>query len=145
MSLGRFRQASDDDYNRRAVERDRPAPGDEASLEVTVTEEMLVNLEGRRIHPLYATAWMVRHMEEAGRRLIEPHLRGGEDATGYAVSVVHERPARRGDRLTISARATRIDEHECEAAVEVVGPEGRVGVGTLVQRYVPEALFGEGR
>jgi predicted thioesterase len=125
------------------VGRDRPALGEEASLEVTVTEEMLVNLEGRRIHPLYATAWMVRHVEEAGRRLIEPHLRSGEDATGYAVSVVHERPARPGDRLTVSARATRVDEQECEAAVEVTGPRGRVGSGTLVQRYIAEGLFRE--
>jgi fluoroacetyl-CoA thioesterase len=134
-----------DDYNRRAVGRDRPRPGEEASLEVTVTDEMLVNLEGRRIHPLYATAWMVRHVEEAGRRLIEPHLRAGEDATGYAVSVVHERPARQGDLLTVSARATRVDEHECEAAVEVIGPRGRVGAGTLVQRYIAEGLFRESR
>jgi predicted thioesterase len=126
------------------VGRDRPALGEEASLEVTVTEEMLVNLEGRRIHPLYATAWMVRHVEEAGRRLIEPYLRAGEDATGYAVSVVHERPAWPGDRLTVSARATRMDEQECEAAVEVTGPRGRVGRGTLVQRYIAEGLFQEG-
>lgn len=119
--------------------------GEEASLEVTVTDEMLVNLEGRRIHPLYATAWMVRHVEEAGRRLIEPHLRAGEDATGYAVTLVHERPARPGDRLRISARATRVDEQECETAVEVMGPKGRVGAGTLVQRYIAEGLFTEER
>lgn len=109
-----------------------------------MTEEMLVNLEGRRVHPLYATAWMVRHMEEAGRRLIEPHLRPGEDATGYAVSLVHERPARVGDRLTVSARATRVDELECEADVAVNGPRGRVGGGTLVQKYIAEGLFWEG-
>lgn len=118
--------------------------GEEASLDVTVTDEMLVDVEGRRIHPLYATAWMVRHAEEAGRRLIEPHLRPGENATGYAVSVVHERPARVGDRLHVSARATRVDERECEADVEVLGPRGRVGSGTLVQRYIPNGLFEEG-
>jgi fluoroacetyl-CoA thioesterase len=140
-----FRQASDPDYNRRAVGRERPAVGEEASLEVTVTEEMLVNLEGRQIHPLYATAWMVRHVEEAGRRLIEPHLGPGEDATGYSVSLVHERPARTGDLLMVSARATRVDEEECETAVEVIGPRGRVGAGTLVQRYVTRGLFDEGR
>jgi predicted thioesterase len=123
------------------VGRDRPALGEEASFEITVTEEMLVNLEGRRVHPLYATAWMVRHVEEAARRLIEPHLRPGEDATGYAVSLVHERPARVGDRLTVFARATRVDEQECEADVVVNGPRGRVGGGTLVQKYIAEGLF----
>jgi fluoroacetyl-CoA thioesterase len=84
---------------------------------------------------------MVKHVEEAGRRLIEPHLRPGENATGYAVSVVHERPARVGERLRVSARATRVDDKECEAHVEVFGPRGRVGSGTLVQRYIPDGFF----
>jgi fluoroacetyl-CoA thioesterase len=124
------------------VTRERPAVGEEARFEVTVTEEMLVEILGRRIHPVYATAWMVRHMEEAGRMLIEPHLRDGEDATGYAISVVHERPASTGDRIKIVARATRVDDRECEAEVEVVGSAGTVGRGTLVQRYVEKGRLG---
>jgi fluoroacetyl-CoA thioesterase len=124
------------------VERERPAVGEESRVEVTVTEEMLVDLGGRRVHPVYATAWMLRHAEEAARALIEPHLGDGEDATGYAVSIVHERPARVGDRLHITARATRVDERECEAAVEITGPEGRVGHGTLTQRYIRQGQLG---
>ena len=108
-----------------------------------MTDEMLVDLGGRRIHPVYATAWMVRHMEEAGRALIEPHLRDGEDATGYSISVVHERPARPGERLTVVARATRTDDRECETEVEATGPSGRVGRGTLVQRYIRAGLLAE--
>ncbi|HEV3474849.1 MAG TPA: hotdog domain-containing protein [Actinomycetota bacterium] len=122
--------------------RERPAIGDEAKMDVTVTDEMLVDLGGRRIHPVYATTWMVRHVEEVARRLVEPHLGANEDATGYAVSIVHERPARVGDRLTVSARATRVDERECEAAVEVSGPDGRVGHGTLTQRYIRRGQLG---
>jgi fluoroacetyl-CoA thioesterase len=121
---------------RPAVARAKPAVGDEARIEVTVTEEMLVDILGRRIHPVYATAWMVKHIEEAGRLLIEPHLGPGEDATGYAVSVTHHRPALVGDRLEVVARVTRIDDRKCEAAVEVVGQAGPVGEGTLVQRYI---------
>ena len=116
--------------------RERPSEGEEARIEVTVTDEMLVDLGGRRIHPVYATAWMVRHMEEAGRMLVEPHLAEGEDATGYAISVVHRRPARSGERLTVVARATRVDARECEADLEVHGPTGIVGSGRLVQRYI---------
>ena len=116
--------------------RERPAIGEEARLAVTVTEEMLVEIGGRRIHPVYATAWLVRHVEEAGRMLIEPHLREDEDATGFAISLVHERPARVGDRLEVVARVTRIDERECETEVEALGPSGAVGRGTLVQRYI---------
>ena len=126
------------------MQRERPAPGDEATIEVTVTEDMLVDLGGRRIQPLYATASMVRHVEEAGRMLVEPHFRDGEDATGFAVSIVHERPARVGERLTVLARATRVDERECEAEVEVRGPAGVVGRGTLVQRYIEAGRFDGG-
>jgi predicted thioesterase len=118
------------------VTRERPAVGEEATFDVTVTGEMLVEILGRRIHPVYATAWMVRHMEEAGRMLVEPHLHDGEDATGYSISVVHERPARAGDRIRVMARVTRVDDRECEAEVEVLGPSGRVGRGNLVQRYI---------
>ena len=123
--------------------RDKPAVGDEATLEVTVTEEMLVEILGRRIHPVYATAWMVRHMEEAARMLIEPHLGPDEDGTGFAVSLVHERPARAGDGLTVTAQCTRVDEKECEAVVRVEGPDGRIGIGTVTQRYIPKGLFEE--
>ena len=111
--------------------------GEEASLEVTVTEDMLVSLGGRRIHPVYATVSMVLHMEQAARMLVEPHFGPGEDATGYQVSVTHEGPARPGDRLRVTARVTGVDERECRTEQEVVGPEGRVGHGTMVQRYIP--------
>ena len=123
---------------------ERPAPGEEAEIEVTVTEEMLVDLGGRRIHPVYATAWMVRHMEEAGRALVERHLAPGEDATGYSISVVHERPARTGDKLRVKATVIRADESACEAGVEVVGPGGVVGRGTLVQRYIRQGQLTQG-
>ena len=108
-----------------------------------MTEEMLVDLGGRRVHSVYATAWMVRHMEEAGRMLVEPHFRPGEDATGYSISVTHERPARVGDRLAVEATATRVDERETAADVEVTGARGRIGRGTLVQRYIPAGLLDE--
>ena len=122
----------------------RPAIGEEAEIELVVTDDMLVDLGGRRIHPVYATAWMVRHMEEAGRMALEPHLGPGEDATGYSISVVHERPARPGDRLRVRARVTRVDDRECETEMETEGPEGRVGRGTLVQRYIRAGRLDEG-
>lgn len=122
----------------------RPTIGEEAEIEVTVDDGMLVDLGGRRIHPVYATAWMVRHMEEAGRALVERHLGPGEDATGYSISVVHHSPARIGDHLRVSARVTRVDRRECEAEVRTAGPRGRVGSGTLIQRYIRAGGLVEG-
>lgn len=114
----------------------RPTPGEEVSHEVVVTHDMLAVLFGRIVHPVYATAAMVRHMEEAGRLLVEQHLAPGEDATGYRIEVTHQRPARVGDRLTVTARCTFADEDQCVADVDVRGPSGVVGTGTFVQRYI---------
>lgn len=97
---------------------------------------MTARLFGRQMHPVYGTAWMVLHAEEAGRLLIEPHLRAGEDAVGYRIDMTHERPARVGDRLTVTARVISIDDRSCLAAIEVHRPDGRIGRGTFEQRYV---------
>ncbi len=122
----------------------RPGVGDEVSHEVMVTPEMTARLFDREIHRVYGTAWMVRHVEEAGRMLVEPHLRAGEDATGYEIHLRHERPAAVGDRLIVRARVTHVDQKTCHADVEVLGPAGVVGRGAFVQRYVSRARFGAG-
>jgi fluoroacetyl-CoA thioesterase len=124
--------------------RNRPRVGDRVVHEVTVTQEMTARLFEREIHPLYGTAWMVRHVEEAGRLLVEPHLEPDEDATGYEIQLRHERPAAVGDRLTVTARVSHVDEKTCQAEVEVLGPAGVVGRGTFVQRYVPRDYLSSG-
>jgi len=116
--------------------RTHPAVGDVAIREVDVTAEMTARLFDREVHPVYATAWMVRHIEEAGRMLVEPHLGPDEDATGFEISVRHARPGAVGDHLRITARATFVDDRTCAAEVEVLGPNGVVGRATFVQRYV---------
>lgn len=124
--------------------RDRPRTGDQVLHEVSVGPEMTARLFDREIHAVYGTAWMVRHVEEAGRLLVEPHLGPNEEATGYEIHVRHERPAAIGDRLRITARVIDVDEQRCVAEFEVRGPAGVVGRGTFVQRYVPRGGLGSG-
>jgi len=112
--------------------------GDEVAHGVTVTPEMTAVLFGREVHPVYATAWMVRHAEEAGRLLVERYLGPNEDATGFHIEVTHEGPAFVGDRLTVTARATAVTDGECRCEFEVTGPRGVVGRGRFVQRYLPK-------
>jgi fluoroacetyl-CoA thioesterase len=114
----------------------RPQVGDSVVHAVTVTSDMTARLFDREVHPVYATAWLVRHIEEAGRLLVEPHLGPHEDATGYRIELTHERPAAVGDRLAVTATVASVDERECVADVEVRGPAGVVGRGRFVQRYV---------
>jgi predicted thioesterase len=123
--------------------RSHPKVGDRVTHRVAVTAQMTARLFGREVHPVYATAWMVRHVEEAGRLLVEGHLREGEDATGYRLELTHERPAAVGDELTIIAEVTRVDDRECVAAFQVLGREDVVGRGSFVQRYVTRGRLGE--
>ncbi len=127
--------------------RARPAVGEEVVHQVTVTREMTARLFGREIHPVYGTVAMVRHVEEAGRLLVERHLPSDEDATGYSINLMHERPATVGERLLVVARAVEVDEGQCVADVEVRGEAGVVGRARFVQRYVPRGRLGsrEGR
>ncbi len=116
--------------------RGRPVVGESVEHRVTVTPEMTARLFDREVHAVYATAWMVRHVEEAGRLLVEPHLPPDEDATGYSISLTHERPARVGTAVSIIATVAEVDERRCTADVEVRSSEGVVGRGRFVQRYV---------
>jgi predicted thioesterase len=124
--------------------RREPRLGEEAVREVTVTPEMTARLFEREIHPVYGTAWMVRHVEEAGRMLVEPYLGPEEDATGYSINLKHERSARVGERLTVTARVTHVDDRSCTAEVEVRGAAGVIGRGVFVQRFIRKGLLGKG-
>ena len=124
--------------------RNRPGVGDRAVHEVTVTDQMTARLFDREVHPVYGTAWMVRHVEEAGRLLVEPLLGPDEEATGYEIHLVHERPAAVGDHLTITARVSQVDERTCRIEAEVLGPAGLVGRGWFVQRYVARGHLNRG-
>jgi fluoroacetyl-CoA thioesterase len=79
--------------------------GYEDSVGVVVTDEMTVEFgELGRVHPVYATYWLAKHMEEAGRKIILPFLEAGEEGVGSAVSVRHRAPALVGMRVEVVAR-----------------------------------------
>jgi predicted thioesterase len=116
--------------------RRAPRIGEEVEHRVIVTPEMTARLFDREVHPVYATAWMVRHVEEAGRLLVEPHFDPNEDATGYSIALTHELPAKVGETVTVVARVVDVDDRQCTAEFEVRAKAGVVGRGTFVQRYV---------
>ena len=97
---------------------------------------MTARLFDREIHAVYGTQWMVRHVEESGRLVVERHLDDDEDATGYALELTHERPARVGEELTVNARVVHADGRECVTEHEVRSGDRVVGRARFVQRYV---------
>src|SRR3712207_1048455 len=119
----------------------RPVPvGDSAVLEVVVTPEMTVRFdELGPVHPVYATYSMAKHFEEAGRKLLLPHLEPGEAGIGSALSVEHLAPSRVGDAVRVTARCTELRGNRLTCDCTAVDAEGRVlGRGTTVQAVLSE-------
>lgn len=117
--------------------------GETAVLEVVVRPEHLVDFdEMGRVHAVYATYTMAKHFEEAGRKLLVPHLEDGEAGIGRSVSVEHLAPSWVGDRLTVTATCVDVTGGRLTCAVEAVDEYGRrLGTGTTVQAVLPAAVL----
>ena len=111
------------------------------TLSVTVTDEMTVNFgELGRLHPVYATYWMARHFEEAGRKIILPFLEEGEGGIGTQVDVTHTASALPGMRVTVTATFERQEGRRVTARMVAVNELGdQIGHGTTTQMVLPQA------
>lgn len=109
--------------------------GFEQQLSITVTDEMTVQFaELGPVHPVYATYWLARHFEEAGRKLILPFLEEGEEGIGTQLEVFHTASALPGMRVTVTATFTRQDGRRIHADLFAVNELGdAVGHGTTTQ------------
>ena len=120
----------------------RPIPaGFTQTLTVSVTDEMTVDFgELGRVHPVYATYWMARHFEEAGRKIILPFLEGGEGGIGSEVTVAHTASALPGMTVTVTATFERQEGRRVYAAMRAVNALGdEIGTGRTTQVVLPQA------
>ena len=121
-----------------------PIPdGETATLDVVVTPAMTVHFdELGPVHPVYATYTMAKHFEEAGRKLLLPHLDAGEAAVGRSLSVEHLAPSRVGERVRITARCVGVDGSRVTCACTATDADGaEVGRGSTVQVVLPEHVL----
>jgi predicted thioesterase len=117
-----------------------PIPvGATAVLDVVVTEDDTVDFaELGRVHPVYATYTMAKHFEEAGRKLLIPHLEDGEAGIGTAVSVEHLAPSWVGDALRVIATCVEARDGRLTVACRATDSYGReLGRGSTVQAVLP--------
>ncbi|GAC1615749.1 MAG: thioesterase family protein [Ktedonobacteraceae bacterium] len=120
----------------------RPIPeGYQAIVEIIVTPEMTVNFEGLgRVHPVYATYWMVKHMELAGRKMILPFLEEGEEGIGYEVRARHLASALPGMRVRIVAQHVRSEKNRVYVHLQAYNePDDSIGEGETTQVILPQA------
>ncbi len=117
-----------------------PIPvGETAVLDVVVTRSHTVDFdELGTVHPVYATYTMAKHFEEAGRKLLVPHLEAGEAGIGTAVSVEHLAPSWVGDAIRVTARAVEVRDSRLTCECRATDSHGRdLGQGTTVQAVLP--------
>lgn len=113
-------------------------PGAEASVTITVTEEMLARFEHLGlVHPVYSTWSMIKHMELASRTVILPYLEDDEEAVGHNVSVTHRAPTPLGAVVTVRARLVAVEGSQVICAVSAQNERGLIGEGTTIQVVLP--------
>lgn len=120
----------------------RPIPAAFAqTLTVTVTDEMTVDFgELGAVHPVYATYWMAKHFEEAGRKIILPFLEDGEGGIGSQLEVVHTGSALPGMRVTVTATFSAQEGRRVHAGMTAVTELGdEIGHGRTTQVVLPQA------
>ena len=120
-----------------------PIPvGETAVLDVVVAASHTVDFdEMGKVHAVYATYTMAKHFEEAGRKLLVPHLESGEAGIGTAVSVEHLAPSWVGDAIRVTARAVEVRDGRLTCECRATDSYGRdLGRGTTVQAVLPAAV-----
>ncbi|WP_221089681.1 thioesterase family protein [Deinococcus aquaedulcis] len=116
------------------------------TLTVTVTDDMTVDFgELGRVHPVYATYWMAKHFEEAGRKIILPFLEDGEGGIGMQVDVTHTASALPGMTVTVTATFERQEGRRIYASMVAVNELGDdIGRGGSIQAVLPQSRIDEG-
>lgn len=108
--------------------------GAAATVHVTVTPAMVATFdELGPVHPVYSTWNLVRHMEEASRKLILPFLEPFEEAVGYRVEVTHLAPALVGRRVEVTAYLAELDDRQIVCDVTAHSGRALIGRGRTVQ------------
>ena len=119
----------------------KPFTGSEtATLEFMVTLEMTTYADDPgQANPVYSSATMARHFEEAGRRILAPNLEPTEDGVTQGVNVEHTANALPGMWVRIEGRVERAEGRRLYCRVKAYNELGdRIGHGTTVYVVMPK-------
>lgn len=111
----------------------------EATIRITVTEEMLAAFDGEVIHPVLSTVSMIYHMEKAGRAVILPFLEDDEEGCGFGVDIKHVGPAVIGQEVIFRAVCTEVTATRIVCEVTARTSRNRVGYGFFTQALFKKA------
>jgi fluoroacetyl-CoA thioesterase len=111
--------------------------GQTYEYEVTVTEEMRAQFDGKTVHELYSTAAMLNHMEWASRQHILPLLEHDEEGMGYHMEIDHIRPTPIGAKVRITSRVTGLLPDKVICQCEAHHGDRDIGKALVVQAILP--------
>lgn len=119
-----------------------PIPvGATATRTITVTPDLTVADFAPGMPPVYATAWMIAHMELAAADAIQPYLPEGWRSVGVVVNVKHLAATPIGLTVTAKAVVTAVGEKDVTFFVESHDGVERIGEGTHVRAPIELARF----
>jgi predicted thioesterase len=110
--------------------------GDFHEFCIQVQEDMQPRFGDRVIHPLYATAAMLNHMEWAARQQVEPYLEVGEESVGYHIDLKHLAPTPIGATVRVRSTVTHAGSTKIVSRVEAWHESVKIGEGHLTQALV---------
>lgn len=110
--------------------------GTSQSIEIEVTPDMVACFEGKTVHELYSTSFLVQHMELAARKVITPHLEDNEEGMGCHVEVSHLALTLPGMKVKIEATVSEIRDNKVVVDVEASNLRGKIARGTVTQAIV---------
>ena len=129
----------------------KPIPeGYKATHSLTVTENMTVDFGQDepalgKLHNVYATYWLTKHVELVSRKIILPFLEPSEEGIGFEVSVKHLASALPGMEVRLTAEHLRTENNCVYARCEAFNELGdKVGEGTTTQVVLARARLEAG-
>ena len=118
----------------------KPIPdGYTTHFELVVRDDMTVDFEQPepelgKLHPVYATYWLTKHMELVSRKIILPFLEEGEAGIGFEVSIRHLASALPGMKVRLQAVHLKTEKNRVYARCGAWNELGdKIGEGTTTQ------------
>lgn len=116
-------------------------PGLSHELVETVTHELTIQSYDPKLPAVFATPAMIRAMEVAAARAVQPRLPAGCLTVGTAIHVEHLAATPPGHRVTVRAVLTEVNGRFLKFAVEARDEKELIGRGTVERAIVEQDRF----
>ena len=112
--------------------------GQEATLEVEVTQELTTNRMGRAGADVLSTPHLLGLMENASIQATDPHLPDGYTTVGYAVDGLrHIAPTNVGGKVTVRSVLTEVDRNRLTYEIEAREGDKQIGRAVHKRAVIP--------